>query len=290
MKTLGNCILFLLLCFVMLLNIGCPSLMPVLTGIKNEPFGIKNEPLIASEWTGVEKLVVYTSVNSTVNTEKVDLGSYALGAASAVTGVVTSTALSGLSLVSTIATPYSVSVTGGAVAGGLFTAEGKKDSVHFSRMIKENLGDWSLNEAFNRQLAQSLRLRSPIPVETRDFMDNAPQQIGTVKSINTHFMINFTGRSKPYLFIRLSWYPRLNNAPIDDEQPFILLNNSSSYISANYRNYITQSRKYTRKEWVNDNCALLKEEISRALTKLSSEMTEDMFGDLERQSTDIIQN
>ena len=156
-------------------------------------------------------------------------------------------------------------------------------------MIKENLGDWSLNEAFNRQLAQSLRLRSPILVETRDFMDDSRQQIGTVKSINTHFMINFTGRSKPYLFIMLSWYPRLNNASVDDEQPFILSNNSSPYI-AKYRNYMAQSHKYTRKEWVNDNCALLKEEISRALTKLSSEMTEDIFGDLERQSTDIIQN
>lgn len=282
MKTLGNCILFLLLCFVMLLNIGCPSLMPVLTGMKNEP-------LIASEWTGVEKLAVYTSVNSTVDTEKADFGSYALSAASAVTSVVTSTALSGLSLASTIATPYSASVTGGAVAGGLFTTEGKKDSVHFSRMIKENLGDWSLNEAFNRQLAQSLRLRSPIPVETRNFMDDTQQQIDIVKPINTHFTVSFTGRSKPYLFIMLSWYPRLNHAPVDDEQPFILLNNSSPYI-AKYRNYMAQSHKYTRKEWVNDNCALLKEEISRALTKLSSEMAEDMFGDIERQSTDIIQN
>ena len=156
-------------------------------------------------------------------------------------------------------------------------------------MIKENLGDWSLNEAFNRQLAQSLRLRSPIPVETRDFMDDAQQQIGIVKSINTSFVIHFTGRRKPYLFIVLIWYPRLNNASVDDEQPFILSNNSS-YINANYRNYMTQSHKYTRKEWVNDNCAILKEEISRALTKLSSEMAEDLFGDLERQRTDTIQN
>lgn len=282
MKTLGNRILFLLLCFVMLFNIGCSFLVPFSTGMKNEP-------LSDSEWTGVEKLAVYTVVNSTVNTEKADPGSYALGAASAVIGVVTLTALSGLSLASTIADPYSASLTGEVVAGGLFTAEGKKDSVHFSSMIKENLGDWSLNEAFNRQLAQSLRLRSPIPVETRDFMDDAQQQIGIVKSINTSFMISFTGRSKPYLFIVLIWYPRLNNAPVDDEQPFILLNNSS-YISANYRNYMTQSRKYTRKEWVNDNCAILKEEISRALTKLSSEMAEDLFGDLERQRTDTIQN
>ena len=289
MKKLGNCILFLLLCFVMFFNISCSPLTGI-AGMKNEPFGIKNKPLIASEWTGVEKLAVYTSVNSTVNTEKADLGSYALGAASAVTGVVTSTALSGLSLASTIATPYSASVTGGAVAGGLFTAEGKKDSVHFSRMIKENLGDWSLNEAFNHQLAQSLRLRSPIPVENRDFMDDTQQQSGIIKSINTSFMINFSGRGKPYLFIMLTWYPRLNNVLVDEDQPFILSKNSSSYISENYRNYITQSRKYTRKEWVNDNCALLKEEISRALTKLSSEMAEDMFGDLERQSTNTIQN
>ena len=281
MKTLGNRILFLLLCFAMLFNIGCSSLALF-------PTGMKNEPLSDSEWTGVEKLAVYTVVNSTVNTEKADLGSYALGAASAAIGVVTLTALSGLSLAS-IADPLIAPQAGEAIAGGLFTAEGKKDSVHFSRMIKENLGDWSLNEAFNRQLAQSLRLRSPIPVETRDFMDDAQQQIGIVKSINTSFMIHFTGRRKPYLFIVLIWYPRLNNASVDDEQPFILSNNSS-YINANYRNYMTQSHKYTRKEWVNDNCAILKEEISRALTKLSSEMAEDLFGDLERQRTDTIQN
>ena len=191
---------------------GCKVLLPGITGDASV-FKHENKPLPASQWKGINRVVITTFSQSSVDTEKAGLGPMAMGAVSGLAAGLTGPLLGGVNP----ANPLVAIGVGESVAGGMFTAEGDKNSIHFSRRIQENIGDWQLSDAFDSNLKQHLQAKSPFDLKTQNMFANEEEPLDT-KVINANLSVSISGRKKLQLFVILSWSPDFVKVGSDEDQ------------------------------------------------------------------------
>jgi len=175
---------FSLILFVLVVG-GCVSLGGSFGGTHSTSKGGRKmefhaKPLSVSEYSGIEKLIVTTYAQSTVDTQKPDLGLAALSVAGAAAGAVTGLTMAGIGAEAVMANPQIAAGVGQGIGMSIFTAEGKGDSLQFSRRIQQNIGNWQLEEVFETQLSRALEWwRGGCEVELVDLMESMKRPLET---------------------------------------------------------------------------------------------------------------